>query len=148
MNIIQYELADKNIRKLISGDEPHYLATTSTILTYNSFHLEKYFLGEPDPKLSWPKNKHESNLLERPGVATQRWHATYGNDGHYYPKHEIGVSILSLPGFAISGISGVLITFSLFYGILGIVIYKLSSFLVPKNYPFLLLLLEQPLQSY
>jgi len=104
---------------MITGDEPHYVALTSTILRHQSIFVEDFFLDEnPDPNLTF----HQV-FYDQP----RRWHAEQRSDGHYVSQHGPGLAYLLIPGYAISGIFGAFTTMSLISSFTAVVIFKFTT---------------------
>jgi len=114
---------------LISGDEPHYLALSSTIIKHNSINLSDFFLDpDPDPNLTFPEEYtgNDGNC--------EKWHGHIAEDGNCYPNHGIGLSFLLVPGYFLGGLFGAMMTMTLVFALTGIVMFKLSSkFITEKN---------------
>jgi len=113
---------------LISGDEPTVLALTSAIVNHQSIFLEDYYLDpNPDPRLKFPPP-----YMGETGNCTM-WHGRIAEDGHCYSSHGLGPSIIAIPGYAIGGIFGAMVTMSVVFSLLGIMIFKLTSKLTTKR---------------
>jgi len=122
----------QEIQGLLTGDEPHYVSYTSTMIRYNSVDLNDFFLtSDPDPNLVFP-----IQYLGENGNCT-KWHGATASDGKCNPSHDIGLSFLILPGYFIGGIVGAMATMSIFFALLGVVIFKFSSKFVTKRSSFI-----------
>ena len=102
-----------------TGDEPHYIAITSTILRHQSIFMDDFFLDEnPDP-----------NFTFHPSIDNKlrKWHADQRSDGHYVSQHSPGLAYVLIPGYAISGIFGALTTMSLISSFTAVVIFKFTT---------------------
>jgi len=132
IGIISYQLSvAPTERRLIGGDEPHYLVVTSTILKHNSLDRAKFMLDpDPDPKLPWASKKRWKTCEEDS-------HGRLGPDGICYTKHGIGTSLVLIPGFLFGGILGSMMQVGLVFGMIGVVMYKFSSKLTTQRFAFI-----------
>jgi len=121
----------RNIDKswaLFTGDEPHYLALTSVMVRHNSLHVDDFIDDpQPDPNLLFP-DYVKSNC--------RSYHSLTAQDGHCYTIHGIGFSVLLLPGYAIGGFVGAMITINLIFALQGVLIFKFSSKFTSKKISF------------
>jgi hypothetical protein len=73
----------------ITGDEPHYLLVTQSLLADGDIHMaNNYVSGE------WLRF-HDAPWLDP--------HVSARSDGYWYPVHEVALSIILLPGYALAG---------------------------------------------
>jgi len=114
---------------LISGEEPHILSITSTVIRHQSVYMEDHFLDENrDPNLIWPEEFYSFN--------PKLWHAYESETGHYINFQPMGLSYLLVPGYALSGIFGAFTTMSFGASMTSVVIYKFSSKLTNSKLGF------------
>ena len=133
IGIISYQLSvAPTERRLIGGDEPHYLVVTSTILKHNSLDLAKFWLDpDTDPKLPWANKKEGWKTCDDDN------HGRLGPDGICYTKHGMGISLVLIPGFLFGGITGSMMQVGLIFGMIGVVMYKFSSKLTTPRFAFI-----------
>ena len=139
-NVVQWEIAKEKIPTmhsldLITGDEPHNLSITSEIIRHHNVYMEEYFNDEPhDPSLIWPSDYYNNTLL---------WQSYQRPDGHYINVHPNGLPLLLIPGYAIGGILGSMITMSVMSSLTSVFIYKFTRKLTtPKTGFFTTLLVS------
>ena len=89
----------------LSGDEPHYL-----LMTYSLLH-------DGDLKV---ENNYADKDYQEFYHGRIRPHLAYGS---HYSVHGIGLPVLLLPGFALAGLAGVLITTALLVALSGALVY-------------------------
>jgi hypothetical protein len=99
----------------LSGDEPHYLLITQSLLrdgdleienNYERGDWEEYYSGKIRPHLAQP-----------------------GRGGARYSIHGVGLPILLLPGFALFGVFGVILTEALLGGFLVHEVFRAAELL-------------------
>lgn len=127
-NMIQ-ENPDVATTVIVSGDEPWYLALTSVIIKHGSVYLDEHYLDpDPDPKLKWTPGFLNPNF----------WHANYiTSEGHYISGHGPGTSFLLIPGYALAGVFGSMMTISIISSSTAVFLYKLTSKLTTWKIGFL-----------
>ncbi|WP_051185370.1 hypothetical protein [Leptospira kmetyi] len=103
---------DKKKKLPITGDEPHYLMIAESIRSDGDFDL---------------KNNYEQDYLSKKiiGPVDVENHTTAKN-GKLQSIHSVGVAVLALPGYILSGIKGARIDLALFAGILPFLFYALG----------------------
>lgn len=131
--IINYEQnlkgkSNAGFLSLITGDEPHYLSLTSNILYHQNVFLENHFTSQfsgvnKDPFMTWPENFNNPT----------RWHAEQREDGHWVIGHGPGISFVMLPGYAVAGIYGAMMTIALVVSSTSVLIFKFSKKFTSKN---------------
>lgn len=88
------------LRGGITGDEPHYLVTSQSILLDGDLDLANdYDVARHRAMYPAPLEPH---------------HTVLAPSGHEYSFHGIGVAALALPGFAVGGLQGAQTLFALF----------------------------------
>lgn len=126
INMLRYEQTlkdDPNATHLliIYGDEPFYLANTSTIVYNHSIYLEQHFLGpDLDPNINkskWPEMFRDPHT----------WRALDRGDGHYITLHGPGLPYLLIPGYALGGIKGAMMTMAIATSFISVFIYNFTS---------------------
>jgi len=116
---------------IFSGDEPHYLKITSLIVRHQSIHVEDFFYdSNPDPNLGFPPEF-------QPWENCRMHHSLTAADGHCYTIHGLGLSLLLVPGYAIGGFMGAMITMNIIFSIMGIIIFKFSTNFVTNKIGFI-----------
>ena len=113
---------------LITGDEPHYLSLTSNILYHQNVFLENHFTSQfsgvnKDPFMDWPEYFSEPRT----------WHSEKRDDGHWVLGHGPGLSFVMLPGYAVAGIYGAMMTIALVVSSTSVFIFKFSKKFTSKN---------------
>lgn len=93
-----------------SGDEPHYLVITQSLLTDRDFKIENNHRRE-DYRAYFP-------LPLRPDYLTR------GKDGQIYSIHPVGLPILAMPAFAIAGYRGVVAMLVLMAGLAATLMWR------------------------
>jgi hypothetical protein len=83
-----------------SGDEPHYLLISTSVLHDGDIDLANDY-------------SEERHLPFYPGPLTPR-HVVLSANGHEYSFHGHGVALLALPAFALAGVDAVRLTFLVF----------------------------------
>ncbi|PJZ58684.1 hypothetical protein [Leptospira barantonii] len=103
---------DKKKKLPITGDEPHYLMISESIRSDGDFDL---------------KNNYEEDHVTKKiiGPVDVENHTTARN-GKLYSIHSIGVAILALPGYILSGIKGARIGLAILAGILPFLFYAMG----------------------
>jgi len=115
---------------IFSGDEPHYLEITSTILRHHSFQIDKWINDpNPDPNLIFPDRYY--------GGACHLHHALIAKDGHCYSIHGIGLPLLMVPGYAVGGFFGAAMTILVIFSLTGVIIFKLGTKFASRRSSFL-----------
>ena len=126
INMLRYEQTLKNYPNathllIVYGDEPFYLAIVSTIVFNHSIYLEQHFLGpDLDPNINkskWPESFQD----------THTWRAVDRGDGHYITLHGTGLPYLLVPGYALDGIKGAMITMAIATSFISVFIYNFVS---------------------
>jgi hypothetical protein len=113
LSFVIYGAAGKQItaRLPLGGDEPHYLLLCHSLLhdhdleigsNYNQHDYRAFFAGK----------------LNR--------HVSIGKDGTRYSIHPLGTALLLLPGYALAGRSGAVLTMNLLAALLAVVFYALA----------------------
>lgn len=115
---------------IFSGDEPHYLEVTSTILRHHSFQIDKWINDpNPDPNLIFPERFY--------GSGCPLHHSLPAKDGHCYSIHGIGLPLLMVPGYAIGGFFGAAMTILVIFSLTGVIIFKLGTKFASRRSSFL-----------
>ena len=93
-----------------SGDEPHYLVVTTSLLRDGDLSLE---------------NNYESKSYIKDGYfrAELKPHLTTGRVGRLVPWHPVFLSLVILPGFAIAGYRGAGVTMVLFMSLSALFVF-------------------------
>ncbi|MBK5093410.1 MAG: glycosyltransferase family 39 protein, partial [Actinobacteria bacterium] len=93
-----------------SGDEPHYLVVTTSLLRDGDLSLE---------------NNYESKSFIKDGYfrAELKPHLTNGRGGRLVPWHPVFLSLVILPGFALAGFRGAGITMILFMSLSALFVF-------------------------
>src|SRR5262245_13245931 len=78
-----------------SGDEPHYLVITQSLLTDGDLKIEN--------------NHQRGDYHAYFTLPLKPDYLTRGRDGEIYSVHPVGVSVLAMPAFAIGGYRGVVV---------------------------------------
>jgi hypothetical protein len=93
------------------GDEPHYLLLTHSLLVDHDFDLANNYL-QGDYKRFYPTNLGH--------------HSVKVGMGHELPFHDVGLSIVLLPGYTLAGRLGAMLEMNLFAAVLAFGIYELA----------------------
>ncbi len=116
---------------IFSGDEPHYLKITSLIIRHQSIHVDDFFYDDdPDPNLGFSPEF-------QPWENCRMHHSLTAADGHCYSIHGLGLSLLLVPGFAIGGFMGAMITMNIIFALMGLIIFKFSTKFVTNKIGFI-----------
>ena len=122
-----------------TGDEPHYLVISQTILLYHSLDVTKDYA-------------HNDYKAFYPGPLGPFQHTSLNKWGQVLPLHSIGAPILWLPAFAIGGRLGTMIFMALISTLIVLIVYLLLVALsIRRNYAFgtsLALALASPIWIY
>ena len=107
----------------VSGDEPHYLVITRSLLTDHDLKIENnhlnrdyraFFAGELRP-----------DYLRR------------GQNGEIYSIHSPGLPVLLLPGYALAGAPGAVLTMCLFGALAALAVFDVALLVGGGSAPFL-----------
>ena len=143
----QYETMDEYIKQgiwnhslfLITGDEPHYLIGTSTMIRHQSIYVDDFFLDDnPDPNLKVPNNlysDYEKNCF--PHI----WHGYKTTDNKCAPHHNLGLSFLLINGYFFGGILGALTTIILISSLTAIIFFEFVRKITNEKIAFVTTLL-------
>ncbi|MDE1725702.1 MAG: glycosyltransferase family 39 protein [Thaumarchaeota archaeon] len=112
---------------VVTGDEPHYLAVTSEIIQRHNVYMDEYF-SHQDPKLIWPHVYYNNSAY---------WESFQRDDGHWMMGGGPGVSFMLVPGYAVAGVFGALVTMSALSSLTSVFIYKFTSNLSTPKIGFL-----------
>jgi len=111
-----------------TGDEPHYLVATRSLVERHSVDLEATYEEEfvnPEAFDGIPFGPAEAGPLNT--------HADLGSDDRLYPIHGLGLSILLVPGWIISGSFGAKLTMVLLSAGIVFVVAWASARLIPQQ---------------
>ena len=112
---------------LFSGDEPSYLEITSTIINHHSLNIDYFYKDpHPDPMLIEPSMYYEVDTC-------RLHHALLGRDGHCWSSHQPGLPFLLVPGYAIGGAVGAMVSMNMMFTLQGIIIFKFLKKFVKKS---------------
>jgi len=143
----QYDTNEENIKQgkwdhdlfLITGDEPHYLIATSTMIRHQSIYVDDFFLDDtPDPNLKFINSlygDYEKNCF--PNI----WHGYKTTDNKCAPHHNLGLSFLLIQGYFWGGIFGSLTTMILVLNFTAIVFFRFVRKLTNEKISFVTTLL-------
>ncbi len=96
----------------LGGDEPHYLVITHSLLVDHDLKIENNH-ARRDYRAFWP-GELRPDYLQR------------GVNGQIYSIHSPGLSVLVLPGYAIAGARGAVITMCLLGALAALAIYDIA----------------------
>lgn len=117
---------------LLSGDEPNYLVVTSTLINHNSVNLVDFYHSPyRDPVLTFPERFYS----DTPYISNP-WQGWRIDENSVYSIHEVGLSVLMIPGYFLGGVFGAMMTTSLFFSLTGLLVYKFSSKLTNNKISF------------
>jgi len=124
---------------LITGDEPHYLSVTSTLIRHQSIYVDDFFLDDtPDPNLKFLNSlysDYEKNCF--PPI----WHGIKTTDNKCAPHHNLGLSFLLIPSYFFGGILGSLTTMILISSFTAIIFFRFVRKITNEKISFVTTLL-------
>ena len=99
----------------LSGDEPHYLIITHSLLVDRDLKIENNHVRS-DYRWFWRADLRPDYFVR-------------GRNGEIYSIHSPGLSALVLPGYAIAGAGGAVVTMCLFGALAALAIYDVAFLL-------------------
>ncbi len=111
---------------LTNGDEPHYLIITSSLIKDGDLYLINNY-EQGDYRDWYPEGKLEMHLITV--------------NGKLYPLHQVGLSLLILPGFLLAERLGAILTVSILAAVSLFFLYKILLNFVHKNLAFVVSML-------
>jgi len=143
----QYETLDRNMQQgiwhdslaIVTGDEPHYLSVTSTLIRHQSIYVDDFFLDDnPDPNLVFPNYLYKDYKKNcHPTI----WHGYKTTDNKCAPHHNLGLSFLLIPGYFWGGILGSLTTMILISSLTAIIFFRFVRKITNEKISFVATLL-------
>lgn len=95
-----------------TGDEPHYLLLTHSLLHDHDFDLRNNY------------DKNDYRVFYPPDMTAR--HIVINGRGAQMPFHDVGLSIVLVPGYALAGRLGAMLELSLFAALLAMGIFELA----------------------